>query len=105
MIDRLIREIDPKVLWHSPLCQRNPVWVYAEYRTPDGVEGRLVYDSSDDDLWFTLSSGNKFIPPYFGMQMNALMPKNTVLVLKDKHRRWNVADFIVGVDERLRWRY
>ena len=104
MIDRLIREIDPKVLWHSGECQRNP-WVYAEYRTPDGVEGRLVYDSSDDDLWFTLSSSNKYVPPYFAMQMLALLPQNTVLVLKDKHRRWNVADFIVGVDERLRWRY
>jgi hypothetical protein len=115
MIDRLIREIDPEKLWPHAListhkmlphlqCQRDP-WVYLEYSTPEGVTGRLVYDSDDHDLWITISSGNGCIPPYFSQHMGALLPSGTMLVLKDRYRRWNVADFTVGVDERLRWRY
>jgi len=109
MLDSLIREIDPKTLWHlawisthklppNLQCQRDP-WVYVEYRTPEGVTGRLVY-GGNDYLWWPLSDG-----PRFGEHMSALLPQGTVLVVKDKHRKWNVADFTVGVDERLRWRY
>jgi hypothetical protein len=79
--------------------------VYIEYRTPEGVEGRLVYDGGGHGLWMTLSERNGMIPPYFAQHMGALLPQGTVLVVKDRYRRWNVADFTVGVDERLRWRY
>lgn len=105
MIDSIIRSIDPKILWQDGRkCQRDP-WVDVSYRTPDGVEGRFVYDSSDDNLWFTLSERNGCISPYFAQHMNALLPHGTVLVVRDKHRGWNTADFTVGVDERLQWRY
>jgi len=101
MIDSEIAKIDPKVLWQHA-WKRDPwvyPWVYIEYRTPENVEGRLVY-RGNDYLWWPLSDGKRF-----GEHMSALLPAGTVLVVKDKHRKWNVADFIVGVDERLRWRY
>jgi hypothetical protein len=109
MIDSEIRKIDPKVLWpHAWISshklpperqyQADP-WVYVEYRTPDGVEGRLAF-AGNDYLWWPLSDGKRF-----GEHMSALLPSKTVLVVKDKYRRRNVADFVVGVDERLRWRY
>lgn len=91
--------LDPKILWQSGnKCQRNP-WAYVNYRTPAGVEGRLVYDSSDDRLWFEITSGPEFL-----RHMGTLLPQGTVCVLHDKFRRWNTADFTVG-DERLRWRH
>jgi hypothetical protein len=102
-----IAKIDPKVLWQDgSRCSRNP-WAYVNYCTPTGVEGRLVYDSSDDSFWFDLSSGNgpAGLPPELLQHMSALLPQGTACVLHDKHRRWNTADFIVGVDERLKWRH
>lgn len=102
-----ITKIDPAVLWQpGNKCPRNP-WAYVEYRTPAGVGGRLVYDSSDDALWFELSSGNgpMGLPPLLLRHMSALLPQGTVCVLHDRHRRWNTADFVVGVDECLRWRH
>jgi len=98
--------LDPKILWEpGNTCPRNP-WVYVNYRTPAGVQGRLVYDSSDDRFWFELSSGNgpAGLPPELLQHMSVLLPPGTVCVLHDKHRAWNTANFIVGVDERLRWR-
>jgi hypothetical protein len=109
MIDSEIKKIDPKTLWHLTFISTHKLppssayqgdyWVWVEYRTPENVEGRLVY-GGNDYLWWPLSDG-----PRFGEHMSALLPQGTVLVVKDRHRRWNVADFIVGVDERLRWRY
>ena len=97
--------LDPKILWQpGNTCPRNP-WVYVNYRTPAGVEGRLVYDSSNDTMWFLISSRNEMSPPYFAQHMSALLPSGTMCVVHDRHRRWNTADFIVGVDERLRWRH
>lgn len=105
MINSEIAKIDPKVLWQpGNVCSRNP-WAYVEYRTPGGVMGRLVYDSSDDRLWFDITSGNELATPWFSQHMGALLPQCTVCVLRDKHRGWSTADFIVGVDERLRWRH
>ena len=105
MIDTEIAKIEPKVLWrHSNVCSRQ-AWAYVLYRTPSGVEGRLIYDSDDDRLWWDITSGNELCLPWFSRHMNALLPTGTVCLLHDKHRRWNTADFIVGVDERLRWRY
>lgn len=109
MIDTEIAKIDPRLLWQpGNVCSRNP-WAYVEYRTPEGVMGRLVYDSSDDRLWFEITSGttggNGQCPPWFARHMSALLPQCTVCVLRDKHRGWSTADFIVGVDERLRWRH
>ena len=110
MNDTEIAKINPEVLWQPPnKCPRSPVWAYITYRTPAGVEGRLIYDSDDDRLWCALTSGftggNGQCPPWFARQMSALLPEGTVLILRDKFRRWNTADFIVGTDERLRWRY
>ena len=105
-----IAGLDPKVLWQSSsVCPRSPVWAFVDYRTPEGVKGILVYDSSDDRLWFDITSGftggNGQCPPWFARHMSALLPEGTVLIIHDKFRRWNTADFVVGVDERLRWRY
>ena len=106
MNDTEIANIRPEVLWLPPnKCSRTPVWAYVTYRTPAGVEGRLIYDSSDDQLWRDITSGSDYYQPWFARHMNALLPAGTVCVLHDKHRRWNTADFTVGVDERLRWRY
>lgn len=105
MLHEQVMSYDPAVLWQpGNKCPRNP-WVYVEYRTPAGGRGRLVYDSSNDTLWFSLSSGNGMSLPYFAQHMTALLPPGTVCVIHDKHRRWNTADFTVGVDECLRWRH
>lgn len=106
MNDTEMANIRPEVLWLPPnKCSRSPVWAFVTYRTPAGVEGRLIYDSSDDRLWFQITSGNGQIRPWFAQHMSALLPQGTACVVRDKHRSWNTADFIVGGDQRLRWRH
>jgi hypothetical protein len=106
MNDIEVAAIRPGGLWLPPnKCSRSPVWAFVDYRTPDGIEGRLIYDSGCDQLWRYITSGSDYYQPWFARHMSALLPEGTVCELHDKFRRWNTADFVVGVDERLRWRH